>query len=201
MTTTAAPVAAPAVPAVPVTPTATLITTTGLTLNWTAVTGATGYTVYQALCPTAVTCPLSGGVALPAVAGTAVSRAIAGLTAGTTYTYFVVATNAGGASAQSTGLNVSTTAITVIGSGAAAPVPTAVPGAAGQLTLNWSAVAGATSYVVYQNGVMLPLVAGVVPGRAITGLMTGTSYNFRIAYRNALNVLSAPSAILTVKAP
>ncbi len=201
VTTTAAPVAAPAVPAVPVTPTATLITTTGLTLNWTAVTGATGYTVYQALCPTAVTCPLSGGVALPAVAGTAVSRAIAGLTAGTTYTYFVVATNAGGASAQSTGLNVSTTAITVIGSGAAAPVPTAVPGAAGQLTLNWSAVAGATSYVVYQNGVMLPLVAGVVPSRAITGLMTGTSYNFRIAYRNALNVLSAPSAILTVKAP
>jgi hypothetical protein len=187
--TTAAPVAAPVAPAAPVLPTATLITTTGLTLNWTAVAGATGYTVYQ------------NGVALPAVAGTAVTRAITGLTAGTAYTYTVAASNAGGASAQSPVLTVSTTAVAATQTGVAAPVPTASLITATSLTLNWPAVAGATSYVVFKNGVMQPLVAGPVTSYPVTGLLTKTSYNFRIAYRNAVNVLSAPSTILTVTTP
>jgi hypothetical protein len=192
VTTTAAPVAAPAIPAAPAAPAATLITTTGLTLNWTAVAGATGYTVYQ------------NGVALPVVAGTAVTRAIAGLTAGTTYLYTVVASNAGGASAQSPVLTVATTAVPLTLSNVAAPVPTkslTAPTVAGQLTLTWPAVTGATSYVIYKNGVMLPLQAGTVPTYVVTGLTSAISYNFRVAYRNAVNVLSAPSAVYTVVAP
>ncbi len=194
--TAAAPVAMPAIPATPATPAATLIAATGFTLSWAAVPGATGYTVYQ------------NGVALPAVAGAAVTRAITGLTAGTAYTYTVAASNAGGASAQSPGLPVTTAAVPLTQSGVAAPVPTAVKGAvgSGMLTLNWIAPAVnglpvATSYVVYQNGVMLPLVAGVGTSRVITGLTPGVSYNFRVAYRNAVNQLTAPSAVLTVKAP
>jgi hypothetical protein len=186
--TTAAPVAPPAIPAAPALPTATLVTTTGLTLNWAAVAGATGYTVYQ------------NGVALPAVTGTAVSRPIAGLVSGTTYNYTVAATNAGGASAQSAQLAVKTTAVATTVSAGAVPTPTSVPGTAGQLILNWTAVTGATGYVVYQNGLLLPLVAGTATTRTISGLTPGVSYNFRIAYRNAVNVLSAPSGVLTVKA-
>jgi hypothetical protein len=196
VSTTAAPVAAPVAPAVPAQPVASLITATGFTLNWAAVSGATDYTVYQ------------NGVALPTVTGTSVTRAITGLTAGTAYSYTVVATNAGGASAQSLALSVSTTVTQLTQSGAAAPVPTAVPGAAGSgsVTLNWLAptvngIVVATSYVVYQNGVMLPLVAGAGTSRAVAGLTPGTSYNFRVAYRNAVNVLSAPSGVLTVVAP
>jgi chitodextrinase len=179
----------PAIPVAPALPTATLITPNGLTLNWNAVAGATGYTVYQ------------NGVALPAVAGTSVTRT--GLTASTSYTFTVVATNAGGSSAQSPVLTVATTTVA-----ATTPANTSVTmlpetrGAlgTGSFTLNWSPVQGATSYVVYQNGVMLPLVAGVATSRSLT-LVSGTSYNFRVAYRNSLNVLSAPSAIQTVKAP
>jgi hypothetical protein len=160
-------------------------------LNWAAVAGATGYTVYQ------------NGVALPAVTGTAVSRAITGLTSGTRYTYTVAATNAGGASAQSAPLAVTTTVVATTVSAGAAPVPTVVRGGVGTgtVTLNWTAVAGATSYVVYKNGVLLPLVAGASTTRTISGLTPGVSYNFRISYRNAVNTLSAPSGALTVVAP
>ncbi|MFA6064133.1 MAG: fibronectin type III domain-containing protein [Gallionella sp.] len=183
--TVVTPAAGVALPAAPLAPTSAAVTSTGFTLNWTAVAGATGYTVYQ------------NGVALPAVAGVGVTRAVTGLTAGTSYTYTVAASNAAGSSAQSPVLTVTTAAagVPVI----AAPTATAV--AATSLTLNWTAVAGATSYVVYKNGVMQPLVAGTGLTRAMTGLTSRTSYNFRVAYKNAAGVLSAPSAPLTVVTP
>jgi chitodextrinase len=166
------------------TPTATGVTATGLTLNWTAVAGATGYVVYQ------------NGVALPVVAGTVTSQTITGLTASTSYNFSVAYKNSAGVlSSPSAVFTVVTPSAPVAG---AAPIPTATAVTATSLTLNWTAVAGATSYVVFKNGVVQPLVAGVGTSQLITGLTTKTSYNFRLSYRNTAGVLSATSGILTV---
>ena len=162
------------------TPIATGVTTTGLTLSWSAVVGATGYVVYQ------------NGVMLPVVSGVATSQTIAGLTANTSYSFSVAYKNTAGV------LSSPSAVITVATSNVPAPTPTATGVTATGLTLNWTAVAGATGYVVYQNGVMLPVVSGVATSQIIAGLTANTSYNFSVAYKNAAGVLSLPSALFTV---
>jgi hypothetical protein len=185
----------------PSAPLALNLTSTAVTLNWAPVAGSTGYMVYQ------------NGVALTAVAGSVTTLPITGLLANTGYSFSVAYTNnlvytalaSYTAAASSLPVAVTTPATTVvapvvtpvIGGAVVAPTPTAASITATGLTLNWTAVAGATGYVVYKNGVMLPVVAGVGTSQVITGLTTKTSYNFRLAYRNAAGVLSAPSAVLT----
>ena len=167
---------------VPALPRATAITNTGFTLNWNAMPGATGYTVYQ------------NGVALPAVAGVAVTRAITGLAAGATYTYTVAFTNAAGV------LSPQSAPLTVVALGA----PTVTLKTDVGLTLNWAAVAGATAYTVYQDGVPLPAVAGVAVSRAITGLTPDTTYSYTVSATvgGVATALSSPTlATTTLSAP
>ena len=71
------------------------VTQTSFTLTWTAVTGATGYKVYK-------------DSVLYADNVTGTSKAITGLTAGTTYSMQVSAVNSAGESAKSTALSVVT---------------------------------------------------------------------------------------------
>lgn len=173
------------------TPNATGVTSTAVTINWTAVPGATAYVVYI------------NGLMQPAVAGTATSQTITGLTAGTSYNFRVAYRNAAGVlSSPSAVLSIVTLGTAPVSPppvvAGTAPTPTATGVTATGLTLNWTPVTGATSYVVYQNGLMLPLVAGTGTSRVVTGLTSKTSYNFRVAFRNSAGVLSATSGILTV---
>lgn len=188
----------------PSAPVVVSLTSTGVTLNWAPVAGSTGYTVYQ----TNVTAA-TPAVALTPVAGTVTTQAISGLVASNTYNFSVAYTNnlaytlpaSYALTARSLPLAVTTPASAVVVTpvvAGAAPTPTATAVTAAGLTLNWTAVAGATGYVVYKNGVMLPLVAGTGTSQVITGLTTKTSYNFRVAFKNAAGVLSAPSAVFTV---
>ena len=89
-------------PSAPTNLTASNITTTSFTLSWTASTdnvGVTGYDVYQ------------DGIKINPSNITATSYNVSGLTAGTTYSYFVKAKDAAGNhSAASTSLNVTTNA-------------------------------------------------------------------------------------------
>jgi fibronectin type 3 domain-containing protein len=194
--TASAPVVIPAAPAAP---TATAITATSLTLNWNAVTGATGYTVYQ------------NGVALAAVTGTAVTRNITGLTAATTYTYTVTANNTAGSSAQSGVLSVNTAAAPVVAIPATPRAPTATRGARGSLaiTVTWTAVANATSYTVMEskstNGRTWSTPAATVTGvtglsYVDTGLTAGTQYRFTIIATNAAGSSAASPASAAVTA-
>jgi hypothetical protein len=188
----------------PSAPVAVNLTANAVTLNWAPVAGTTGYTVYQ----TNVTAG-TPAVALTPVAGTVTTQVVSGLLANNAYSFSVAYTNnlaytlqgSYVPTARSLPLSVTTPAaavvvVPVIAAGAA-PTPTATAVTTTGLTLNWTAVAGATGYVVYKNGVMLPAVAGVGTSQVITGLTTKTSYNFRVAYRNAAGVLSAPSAVFT----
>lgn len=170
-----------AAPAVPAAPTAAAVTSSGLTLNWTAVTGATAYTVYQ------------NGVQVATVPGN--TRAMTGLTASTAYTYTVTANNVVGASAQSTALNVTTPAATVA-IPATPRAPTATRGARGSLsaTVTWRAATRATTYTVQIassiNGRNWSVPVNVAVGvtaltYTATGLTAGTQYRFAIIATNA----------------
>jgi FtsP/CotA-like multicopper oxidase with cupredoxin domain len=178
-------------------PTTTNVTDTSLTLNWAAPAGngtITGYTVTG-----------TGGT-ISYTPGTRTAT-VTGLSASTAYTFTVVASNAAGSSAAANVLV--TTALAV-------PTAPTVSGlTATGLTLNWAAVAGATSYGVQRatvtNGVIgnwgntttINAVAGVVPtSLAVTGLTAGTTYVFHVRDTTAAGTsgYSAPSANATTLA-
>jgi fibronectin type 3 domain-containing protein len=136
-----------ATPAAPVTPPAAptgVIASAGnaqVTVNWTGVTGVTSYTIYRS------TSQGSQGAKLGSSSTTAYLDATA--VNGITYYYAVAAHNAAGegpASAPSAG---ATPAVPL----APPDTPTGVNVTAGnaQVTVSWTAVAGATSYNIYRS--------------------------------------------------
>lgn len=123
-------------PAAPATPTFASVTATGFTVNWAAVTGATGYRLDVAT-DSGFTSIISGYSDLT-VAGN--SQAVTGLTANTAYHARVRAVNATGTSANSTTASQTTAQI---------PAPVAIAAtnvAPTGFTANWNAVSGATGY-------------------------------------------------------
>jgi fibronectin type 3 domain-containing protein len=131
-----------------------------ITLTWTAVPGVTGYRVYR-----------DGALVASPVTAT---YADSGVVNGTTYSYTVVAVNgprASGASAAVTSTPVAT----------APSMPTGVAISVGdaQLSITWTAPAGATAYRVYRNNVLV--ASPETPSYTDTGLANGTSYAYRIA--------------------
>ncbi|MGQ4414780.1 chitinase [Streptomyces sp. SAS_269] len=99
---------APTVPAAPAGLTVSGTTSSSVTLSWSAVSGATGYDVYR------------NGTKVTAVTGT--SATITGLTASTSYSFQVTATNSAGESAKS-GTVTGTTAATGGGGGGGGSLP------------------------------------------------------------------------------
>src|SRR4051812_26566265 len=89
--------------------------------------------------------------------------------------------------------------------------PTATPGSA-QATVRWAAPSSTngsaiTGYVVswYASGTIVSSISAAATARtlAITGLVNGRTYTFRVAARNAIGTgpLSSPSAPIVVGAP
>jgi hypothetical protein len=95
------------VPAAPATPTAASVTTTGFTVNWSAVTGATSYRLDVAT-DSGFTAFVNGYNNL-SVSGT--SHAVSGLSPGTTYYVRLRAVSAGGTGASSAPLTQATTGV------------------------------------------------------------------------------------------
>ncbi|MFA5941569.1 MAG: fibronectin type III domain-containing protein [Sinimarinibacterium sp.] len=147
-----------------------------VTLNWGASDGATSYNVYQGTS--------AGGATLVATGVTGTNRTVTGLTNGTTYFFKVAAINAGGASSPFSNAASATPQ-------GPPPAPTNLSATAGngQVTLNWAASTGATSYNVYQGtsaGAETLLATGIAgTGRIVTGLSNGTTYYFKVAAVNA----------------
>ena len=151
-----------------------LIATAGeaqVVLTWTAVTGATSYKVYQ------------DGTALDA-AITEPTHTVTGLTAGRQYSFTVSAVSSAGESAQSAAATATPAAAITK---PAAPSVTATP-ADGQVTLSWTAVAGAASYKVYQGTSDNEILTGsTITGTSavVTGLTNVQPYSFWVAAVNS----------------
>lgn len=164
-------------PLPPATPTglaSSNLTTNSVTLNWQPVAGATTYSVY------------CNGV--PKVTTTYTSFTDVGLTAATSYTYYVIARN-GNYSPNSDSLTVTTPYATP-------DPPTNLAAsniASTNLNLNWTAGQNASGYRVYRNGVLI--VTTTLPGFADIGLSASTSYSYYITSFNG-NIESAPSSII-----
>jgi len=169
-----------AVPNAPVSTSATDITTTSFTANWETVTDATSYTLF-----------IDG---VSAYTGTALTYNKTGLTAGTSHTYYVLATNAGGNSANSNTINVSTIPN--------APVATSATGiTSSSFIANWGTVTGATSYTLYVDETSV--YTGTATSANITALTAASSHSYYViasnvggdsANSNTINVTLNPNA-------
>lgn len=151
---------------------ASAITTTGATITWGAVAGASNYTVEYK------TAAASVWTVLSATAST--SQALTGLIANTSYNVRIKTTCSTGVSAYSTTLTFTTASTSCTAPTGLAASSITTTGA----TVSWGAVAGAVSYVVeYKtaaSGVWTVTAAVSTTSKVLTGLVSSTSYNVRV---------------------
>lgn len=174
-------------PTAPTNLVASSITTTSLSLTWTASTdniGVTGYDVYM------------NGTLKTSV--TSASASITGLTAGTAYSFYVKAKDlAGNSSANSTTINATTT---VFVDTTAPTTPTNLVASSittTSLNLTWTTSTdnvGVIGYDIYMNGTLK--TSATTSSAAITGLTASTAYSFYVKAKDAAGNLSANSATL-----
>jgi fibronectin type 3 domain-containing protein len=169
-----APVTAPATPT-------GLAATAGnaqVSLTWNASTGATSYHVKRST--------TTGGPYTQVAAPSAASDVDTGLTNGTKYYYVVSAYNSAGESANSSEANATPTAPVT-----APATPTGLAATAGnaQVSLAWTASAGATSYHVKRStttgGPYTQVGAPSAANYTDTGLTNGTTYYYVVSALNS----------------
>jgi len=171
------------VPSAPVASAASSITDTSFTANWTTVTGATSYNLY-------IDSTL-------AYSGSNLSFNKTSLTASSSHSYYVTATNSGGTSVSSGTINVTLNPATPL-----APVASAATSiATTSFTANWASSATATSYTLYVNGTSV--YTGASTSANVTSLTAGTAYTYYVTATNVtgtspnsttINVNTVPSA-------
>jgi len=156
-------------------------------LTWYTTALATSYNVYRGTA--------SGGETLAASGLTGATYTSTGLTNGTTYYFKVAAVDAAGTGPMSAEFNTAPQA-----SAPAAPTGVTATGASGQITVNWTAVPGATSYNIANSltsGTETVFQTGVTgTSYTNTGLTNGTVYYFKVQAGNSggTSVLSAEAS-------
>ncbi|HEY4391177.1 MAG TPA: glycosyl hydrolase family 18 protein [Paenibacillus sp.] len=161
------------------------VTTTSITLQWTASTdnvSVTEYVIYQ------------GTASIGNVSGTTLSFTHTGLTPDTTYSYTVKAKDAAGnVSPSSNSISVKTNAANVPDTQApTTPTNVTVTGVTStSVSLSWTASTdnvGVTGYDVYQGTSLVLSVTGTTA--IVTGLLPSTTYTFKVAAKDAAGNVS-----------
>ena len=164
-----------------------------ITLNWTAASGAMGYTAYYAPSPISffiadvIDLTAAGVMKVENLTGT--SHTLTGLTNGRRYYVRLVATNAGGGGPAS---NEASATPQVPAPGA--PTDLSLTAGAAQMAASWTAAPGAMGYALYysQSSISDLTAAGVVKvanlngtSHIVTGLPSGTEYHVVVTATNA----------------
>jgi fibronectin type 3 domain-containing protein len=183
--------ATPTAPPPPTAPTG-LTATAGnaqVALNWSASTGATSYNVKRST--------TSGGPYTTASSPTATNYTDTGLTNGTKYYYVVSAVSASGESANSSQVNATPA---VPATPPAAPTGLQATGGNAQVSLTWTATAGATSYHVKRSTTSgsgyAQIAAPTAANYTDTTVTNGIAYYYVVSALNAVGE-SANSAQAT----
>ncbi|MCR1025107.1 fibronectin type III domain-containing protein [Cellulophaga baltica] len=178
-------------PTVPTALIANNITTTSVSLNWTAATDNVAVIDYEVF---------QDGVSIGLTGGTATFE-VSALAPETDYNFTVVALDAAtNVSAQSNNLSISTLALPDT---EAPTVPTALIAnniATTSVSLNWTAATdnvAVTDYEVFQEGVSLGLSGGTTTF-LVDGLTPETAYNFTVAALDASANTSGQSTSISV---
>ena len=159
--------ALPNAPAAPTGLSTSGITQTAITLSWTKSSGATAYKVQVD----------SGAVA---TLGDVATHTFTGLSAGTTYTLKVIASNSGGDSAAAS------TSASTLPNAPAAPTGLATSGITQtSITLTWTKSAGATSYKVRAGTTGAFTLLGDVATYTFTSLTANTAYTLQVVASNS----------------
>ncbi|QXP52430.1 fibronectin type III domain-containing protein [Cellulophaga sp. HaHa_2_1] len=179
------------IPSMPTGIVADNITTTGISLNWTAATDNVAVTDYEVF---------QEGVSIGFTGG-ATTYAVSGLAPETTYNFTIAAIDAAAnSSAQSNNLLVTTLALPDT---EAPTVPTALIAnsiTTTSITLNWTAATdnvAVTDYEVFQEGVSLGLSDGTTTF-FVDGLTPETAYNFTVIALDAASNTSGQSTSVSV---
>ena len=178
-------------PSVPAGLTATTISASQINLTWTAATDNIGVKGYQVFLNNAVIGTTSG-----------TSYQLTGLAAGTTYNFRVNAFDAANNYSGWTPTAV-VAKTTAVADTSPPSVPTGLTGAAvsnTQINLTWTASTdnvGVKGYYVYLNDVALAVTT--TPSYKHTGLIAGTTYNYRVSAYDAVPNHSAWTAPVAVK--
>lgn len=168
---------------------ASTITESSVNLSWNASTdnvGVTQYMIYRNGSQIGTT--------------TSLNYTASALASGTTYTFFVLASDAAGnISGQSNAISV-TTIIPVDTEQPTAPVNLRTTAKTQtSISLTWSASTdnvGVTHYLIYQNGSLLGSTSGL--SYTSSGLSPGTTYTIYVAASDAAGNISLRSNVLTV---
>ena len=173
-------------PSAPTNLTSTGTTANSASLSWTASTdniGVTGYNIYV------------NGTFHSTVTGTAAT--VSGLASGTTFSFYVVATDASGnTSPQSNTVQATTITDT---QAPTAPTNLAVNGTTNNsASLNWTAATdniAVTGYSIYVDGTFHSTVTGTTA--TVSGLSASTTYSFYVIANDAANNTSPQSNTAT----
>ncbi|MDR0415226.1 MAG: fibronectin type III domain-containing protein [Prevotellaceae bacterium] len=167
-------------PSAPTSVTASATSSSTISVSWSSVSGATSYEVYYEV-GSSPSKKLAG-----TVSGTSYTHT--GLSANTTYYYYIKAINSAGASSYSSSASAKTQSGSGDGGGGSAPsAPTGVTASAtssSSISVSWRSVSGATSYEVYYEvgSSSTKQLAGAVSGTSYThtGLSAGITYYYYI---------------------
>ncbi|KLU65151.1 exoglucanase B precursor [Desulfosporosinus acididurans] len=203
-TTPAVPVIPPVVvstlPA-PTNFTATAVSSSTINLSWSAVSGATTYSVYR----------LIGGQYSKIKSVTTPSFSDYGLSANSTYQYVVKAANSAGESSPSYASGITKTATITVTTVPTAPTGlTATVVNSSTINLSWNAVNGATSYYIFRaSSLSAPfsqIGTATVTSFSSTGLSAGATYYYRVkavnsAGQSVYSGVTSATAKVTVSLP
>lgn len=160
--------------------------TTRISITWTASANTSTYDIYR-----------NGALYAADVTGTQFANTY--VTAGTTYTYSLVAKNNIGTLSNSNGTLTATALICPPGTFTLTATPTC-SGTTSAINLTWTAAANATTYDIYRNG---NLYASDVTGTSFLNtylISAGSSYTYSVKAKNSAGVLANSNGNQTVTA-